>query len=64
MTNIKTLGRILFGAVPALVSHAAPAATTAEISRNANATLQQRYASVPAAKALGAKAKETRTRCA
>src|SRR5262249_61336173 len=32
------------------------AATAAEISRDANAALQQLYASVPAAKALGAKA--------
>src|SRR5262245_33395588 len=53
--NIKTLGGILFGAALALGSQAAIAATAAEISRDANASLQQLYPSVPAAKAQGSK---------
>src|SRR5215471_1431869 len=54
--NIKTVGGILFGATLSLGSQAAIAATAAEISRDASASLNQLYASVPAAKALGAKA--------
>src|SRR5215813_997504 len=54
--NIKNLGWILFGATLALGSQAAIAATAAEISRDASASLNQLYASVPAAKALGGKA--------
>ena len=54
--NIKTVGGILFGATLSLGSQAAIAATAAEISRDASASLNQLYASVPAAKALGVKA--------
>jgi lipid-binding SYLF domain-containing protein len=56
MMKIKTFGAVLVGATLAFASHAVMAATAAEISRDANASLQQLYASVPAAKALGAKA--------
>jgi lipid-binding SYLF domain-containing protein len=52
----KTLGTIAFGAVLALASQSTFAASAAEISRDANAALQKLYASVPAAKALGANA--------
>ena len=54
--NIKALGRILMGAWLALVWQTAIAAGAAEIARDANAALQSLYASVPAAKALGANA--------
>ena len=54
--NIKRLGGIFFAATLALVSQAAMVATAAELSRDASASLQQLYASVPAAKALGANA--------
>lgn len=52
----KALCGILFGATLALGSQATMAATAAEISRDASASLNQLYASVPAAKALGGKA--------
>ena len=54
--NNKMLGGILVCTSLALVGQVAMAASAAEISREANARLQQLYASVPAAKALGAKA--------
>ena len=54
--RMKTLQSIVIGATLALAAPSAMAATAAEISRDANAALQQLYASVPAAKALGAKA--------
>jgi lipid-binding SYLF domain-containing protein len=55
--NMKALGGIfLFGATLALTSQTSIAATAAELSRDANASLQSLYATVPAAKALGAKA--------
>jgi lipid-binding SYLF domain-containing protein len=54
--NIKTVSGILFGATLALVGQVAMAASAAEISRGANASLQQLYAKVPSAKALGASA--------
>ena len=50
--NAKTLGRILVSATLALSCNTAMAASAAEISRDANASLQQLTASVPAAKAL------------
>jgi len=59
--NRNTLGGILVGAMLALgwqTSMAAEAGKTAaaDLGRNANASLQQLYASVPQAKALGPKA--------
>jgi len=54
--TMNALGRILVGAMLAFGSHSAMAAGAAEISRDANASLQQLYASVPAAKTLGASA--------
>ena len=54
--RMKTLQVIALGATLACVHSSAMAASAAEISRDANAALQQLYASVPAAKALGAKA--------
>jgi lipid-binding SYLF domain-containing protein len=54
--GINTLGGIIVGVALALASEASHAAGAADISRDANASLQQLYASVPAAKALGAKA--------
>jgi len=54
--NTKALGGILMGVTLAFGCHSAMAATASEISRDANAALQKLYASVPAAKALGAKA--------
>ena len=54
--NTKGLSGILVGVTLAFGCHSAMAATASEISRDANAALQQLYASVPAAKALGAKA--------
>jgi lipid-binding SYLF domain-containing protein len=50
------LGRIVVGATLALVWHTSIAAGAAELGGDANASLQKLYASVPAAKALGAKA--------
>lgn len=52
----KALGRIVVAAALAFVWHASIAAGAAELGRDANAGLQKLYASVPAAKALGAKA--------
>ena len=54
--NAKALGRIVVGATLALVWHTSIAASAAELGRDASASLQRLYASVPAAKALGAKA--------
>ncbi|MGH6622467.1 MAG: twin-arginine translocation pathway signal protein, partial [Burkholderiaceae bacterium] len=54
--NLKTFGGLFIGAALALGSQAAVAATAAELSRDANAALQQLYATAPAAKALGGKA--------
>src|SRR5689334_6019657 len=59
--KMNTLGGILVGAMLALgwqSSIAAEAGKTAaaDLSRNANASLQQLYASVPLAKSLGPKA--------
>jgi hypothetical protein len=59
--NMNTLGGILVGATLALgwqTSMAAEAGKTAasELSRDANASLKQLYASVPQAKSLGPKA--------
>src|SRR4051812_39842772 len=53
---INALGRIVVSAAFAFGCHSAMAATAAEISRDASASLQQLYASVPSAKALGANA--------
>jgi len=47
---------IFASAVLAFASQSAMAASASELSRDANASLQQLYASVPAAKALGANA--------
>ena len=49
----KVLGWILVGATLPLVSQTSVAAGAAELARDANASLQSLYASVPAAKALG-----------
>jgi len=46
----------LVGETLAFGSHSAMAASAVEISRDANARLQQLYASVPAANALGGNA--------
>ena len=54
---IRTLSRILVSGAFAFAWQGAVAATAAEIASQANASLQQLYASVPAAKALGANAK-------
>jgi len=54
--NAKALGSIVVGATLALVWHTSFAAGAAELGRDASASLQRLYASVPAAKALGAKA--------
>ena len=54
--KINTLVAIFTGAALAFAGHVAMAATAAELSRDANASLQKLYASVPAAKALGSKA--------
>ena len=54
--NMTGLSSILVGATLALVWQTSVAAGAAELARDANASLQQLYASVPAAKALGAKA--------
>jgi lipid-binding SYLF domain-containing protein len=54
--SMKLLGGILVTATVAFGSQGAMAAGAAELGRDANAKLQQLYANVPAAKALGAKA--------
>ena len=54
--NAKSLGSIVVGATLAFVWHTSFAAGAAELGRDASASLQRLYASVPAAKALGAKA--------
>jgi len=54
--KMKMLEAIALCATLALGSHTAAAAGAAELARDANASLQQLYASVPAAKALGANA--------
>ena len=54
--SVKYLNRIVVTAVLAFAWQGAMAAGAAEIASNANSSLQQLYASVPAAKALGAKA--------
>ena len=54
--RMKTLQVIALGATLALGHSSVMAASGAEISSEANAALQKLYASVPAAKALGAKA--------
>jgi lipid-binding SYLF domain-containing protein len=51
--NMTGLGGVLVGATLALVWQTSIAAGAAELGRDANAGLQQLYASVPAAKALG-----------
>jgi lipid-binding SYLF domain-containing protein len=53
---MKALCGIVVGATLALVSQTSSGAGAAEIARSANASLQQLYASVPAAKALGSNA--------
>ena len=53
---VRTSSKILVSAVLAFVWQCAHVRRGAEIARDANASLQQLYASVPAAKALGAKA--------
>jgi lipid-binding SYLF domain-containing protein len=54
--KLSTLSGILVGATLALGAQTAMSATAAELSRDANASLQKLYAGVPAAKALGANA--------
>ena len=54
--KLSALGGILIGAMLALTGQSALAASAAELSRDANASLQKLYASVPAAKALGGSA--------
>jgi lipid-binding SYLF domain-containing protein len=54
--NMKALGGFFVGATLALVWQTSVAAGAAELGRDANASLQKLYASVPAAKALGANA--------
>ena len=54
--KMNPLGRILVGAMLAVVGQTSIAAGAAELGRDANASLQQLYASVPAAKTLGSKA--------
>jgi lipid-binding SYLF domain-containing protein len=53
---VRSLSSTFVSFVLALACESAVAATAAEIARDANASLQQLYASVPAAKALGANA--------
>jgi lipid-binding SYLF domain-containing protein len=53
---MNALGGILVGAVLALGAQSALAAGAAELSRDANASLQQLYASVPLANSLGSSA--------
>ena len=52
----RSLSRIFVSAALAFAWQGAMAAGAAEIARDANASLQQLYASAPAAKALGANA--------
>jgi len=52
--TIKTLRAMLTGTMLALACHGSLAAGAADISRDANAALKKLYATVPAAKALGA----------
>ena len=54
--KMNALGGILVGAMLAVVGQTSIAAGAAELGRDANASLQQLYASVPAAKTLGSKA--------
>lgn len=54
--SMKLLGGILVATTVAFGSQGTMAAGAAELGRDANAKLQQLYANVPAAKALGAKA--------
>ena len=54
--TMNALGRILVGAMLAVVGQTSIAAGAAELTRDANASLQQLYAQVPAAKTLGSKA--------
>ena len=49
---VRSLSRIFVSAAFAFACQGAMAAGAAEIARDANASLQQLYASVPAAKAL------------
>jgi len=56
VSSVKALGVMLVATMLALASHAAVGATAAELARDANASLQQLYATVPAAKALGTNA--------
>src|SRR4030095_3876443 len=53
---VRSLSRIFVSLILAFACESAVAATAAEIARDANASLLQLYASVPAAKALGANA--------
>jgi len=55
--KMTMLSTILVGATLSLVGRASMAATAAELGRDASASLQQLYAQVPSAKALGANAK-------
>jgi lipid-binding SYLF domain-containing protein len=55
-SSVKALGAMLVATLLAVASQAVIAATAAELSRDANASLQKLYATVPAAKALGANA--------
>jgi lipid-binding SYLF domain-containing protein len=54
--SVTSLSRIFVSFILVFACESAVAATAAEIARDANASLQQLYASVPAAKALGANA--------
>jgi lipid-binding SYLF domain-containing protein len=54
--NMKAMGGMLFAATLAFVWQTSIAATASELARDANAGLQKLYATVPAARALGAKA--------
>ena len=54
--NVRTLAAWAASVMLAFVSHAASAATAAELERDANARLSQLTASVPAAKTLAASA--------
>ena len=52
----RSFSRIFVSAMLAFAWQSAVAATAAELARDSNASLQQLYASVPSAKALGANA--------
>ena len=54
--NTKGLSALVVGATLAFVWQTSIAATAAEIARDANASLQRLYSSVPAAKAAGSSA--------